>query len=44
MKPDSLAFRYSKLLIIKEFRESMATKQWTLGCTWFLVAGCSPAR
>lgn len=41
---DNLPYRCRNLLDIKVFLEWMATKQWTLGCTWFLVAGYSPVR
>src|SRR5229473_8331354 len=39
MKQDYPAFRNYKLLTTRELYKWTATKQWTLGCTWFLVAG-----
>ena len=44
MMRDSLPYRCCNLLNIKVFLEWIATKEWTLGCTWFVVAVYSPVR
>jgi len=41
---DNPPYRCSNLLNIKVFLECIATKQWTLGCTWFLMEGYSLVR